>query len=238
MPNKELKIPSSRAQRATKLGGLFARVAGNIAYQGTKELLKGNKPSISEMMLTPSNVTQLAEKLAAMRGAAMKLGQLLSMDAGELLPKELSDILAKLRDQAHAMPHKQLVTLLQTNWGDNWVDNFAYFNLKPFACASIGQVHIAHADDGTKLAVKLQYLGVRNAIESDVNNLGLLIKMSNLVPSHIDLDTLLNETKKQLLIEADYLQEAEFIAAFSQRLNKQYFQLPKVLSLTFLYRVI
>lgn len=232
MVKKELKVPSSRFSRATKLGGLFAKVATNVAYHGTKEFVKGKKPVFSDLLLTPNNLQKLTNELASMRGAAMKLGQLLSMDAGELLPPELSSILAKLRDNANAMPHKQLVKLLTGEWGENWVDNFAYFNLKPFACASIGQVHIAHDDCAKKLAVKLQYPGVKHAINSDVDNLGQILKLSGLIPKQVDLDTLLNKTAEQLINEANYEKEAQFIGKFENQLNKNVFTLPKVHSLS------
>jgi predicted unusual protein kinase regulating ubiquinone biosynthesis (AarF/ABC1/UbiB family) len=228
MTKKALKVPSSRVNRAGKIGSLLARVAGNVAYNGTKQLLSGSKPSMSDLLLTPNNLQKLADQLASKRGAAMKLGQLLSMDTGEILPEELSNILAKLRDNAHAMPHKQLIAILKSHWGDNWVDNFAYFNLTPFACASIGQVHIAHNDNGEKLAVKLQYPGVRDSINSDVDNLNRVMKLSGQIPSHIDLTPLLNETKKQLLVEADYQQEAGFITQFREVLDPTIFTLPKV----------
>lgn len=228
MTRKEVKVPSSRLSRASKFGGLLAKVATNVAYNGTKQLFSGNKPSVSDLVLTPSNLQKLTNELAAMRGAAMKLGQLLSMDAGELIPPELSHILAKLRDNAHAMPHKQLVTLLRDAWSDNWVDNFAYFNLKPFACASIGQVHIANDDSGKKLAIKLQYPGVSNAIKSDVDNLGRILKLSGLIPKQVDLNTLLEKTAEQLINEANYQLEASYIETFSNKLDKTQFALPNV----------
>jgi len=232
MEKKEVKVPSSRFGRASKLGGLFAKVATNVAFHGTKEFVKGKKPVFSDLLLTPNNLQKLTNELASMRGAAMKLGQLLSMDAGELLPPELSSILAKLRDNANAMPHKQLVKVLTDEWGENWVDNFAYFNLKPFACASIGQVHIAHDDCAKKLAVKLQYPGVKSAIKSDVDNLGRILKLSGLIPKQVDLDTLLNETSEQLINEANYEKEAQFICRFENQLNQNEFTLPKVHSLS------
>ena len=228
MVRKELKVPSSRFSRATKLGGLFAKVASNIAVNGTKQFVGGQKPTFSDLLLTPSNLQKLANELASMRGAAMKLGQLLSMDAGEFLSPELSQILATLRDNAYAMPHKQLVSILSDEWGKDWVNNFAYFNLKAFACASIGQVHIAHDDSGKKLAVKLQYPGVKDAIESDVANLGRILKVSGLIPKQVDLDTLLNKTAEQLANEANYIREAHYIDLFEKQLDSTCFALPKV----------
>lgn len=231
--NKELrKVPASRASRAAQLGGLFTRVASNVALQGSKQLLSGTRPNLQSLLLTPKNIGHLADKLATMRGAAMKLGQLLSMDSGDILSPELSDILTRLRDNAHAMPHKQLVGVLAQNWGKDWVDNFAYFDLKPYACASIGQVHLAHDDSGKKLAVKIQYPGVRDSINSDVDNLGSLLKLTGILPDQVDLSELLSATKAQLAAEANYEQEAEFISLFVAHLDSAIFQLPTVHTLS------
>lgn len=156
----------------------------------------------------------MADKLAELRGAAMKIGQMLSMDSGELLPKELSDILSRLRSDAKAMPHKQLVVLLKTNWGDDWLDPFAHFELSPFAAASIGQVHLATLASGEKLAVKLQYPGIRNSIDSDIDNVATLLKLSKLVPSNVQFEQLLGEAKKQLHVEADYKNELSMLLHF------------------------
>ena len=223
---KNKAIPTSRIARASQLGGFVAKLAGNVLLDSSKSLLKGEKLSTSELLLTPANIKNLTEKLAQMRGAAMKLGQIISMDSGDLLPKELADILSKLQDNAYHMPHKQLVSALENSLGKNWIDKFAYFNLTPFASASIGQVHLAHDEVGRKLAVKVQYPGVSDAIESDVDNLGTLLKASRLVPKHIDINPLLSEAKKQLSQEADYLFEASASESFSKHLNKQLFSLP------------
>ena len=223
MTKKALKVPEFSSQLCRKLVR-YSRVAGNVAYNGSKQLLSGSKPSLSDLILTPSNLQKLADQL--LLGAAMKLGQILSMDTGDLLPPELSNILAKLRDNAHAMSlAKQLITILKSHWGENWVDNFAYFNLTPFACASIGQVHLAHNDTGQKLAIK-SVPRVRDSINSDVDNLNRVIKLSGQIPSHIDLTPLLEETKTAF--DDDYQQEAYFIAQFRQVLDENIFTLPEV----------
>ena len=90
------KVPTSRFSRFSSLGGLASRLASNVVLEGAKRLSQGQKPSINELVMTPKNITHLANKLAELRGAAMKIGQMLSMDSGELLPKELSDILSRL----------------------------------------------------------------------------------------------------------------------------------------------
>ncbi|MGS0729926.1 AarF/UbiB family protein, partial [Shewanella sp. 0m-11] len=151
------KVPSSRLSRLTSLGGLASRLAGSIAVEGAKKLSQGQSPKLQDLVLTPTNIGHIADKLAQMRGAAMKVGQMLSMDSGELMPKELSALLARLRSDAKIMPHKQLVAVLKQNWGEDWLAPLAHFELRPFAAASIGQVHQATLANGNKLAVKVQY---------------------------------------------------------------------------------
>ena len=222
------KVPTSRFSRLTAIGGLVAKVATNTVIDGAKQLAQGETTSMKSLVLHPKNIALLADKLAQMRGAAMKLGQLLSMDAGDLLPPELSQLLDRLRADAKAMPHKQLLSVLKANWGDNWLDNFSHFELQPFASASIGQVHLAYLENGQKLAVKVQYPGVAKAIESDVDNVATLLKLSGLLPEHIQIDGLIAEAKKQLLVEADYRQEASFIRHYKTHLKSEPFCLPEV----------
>ncbi|REL26509.1 AarF/ABC1/UbiB kinase family protein [Thalassotalea euphylliae] len=206
----------------------MAKVATNAMVNGAKQLAQGESPTVKNLVLQPHNIRLLADKLAQMRGAAMKLGQLLSMDAGDLLPPELSQLLEKLRADAKPMPHKQLITVLKAQWGDNWLDNFSYFELQPFASASIGQVHLAHLETGEKLAVKVQYPGVATAIASDVDNVAALLKLSGLLPKHLQIDDLISEAKKQLLVEASYQAEASFMNRYTKLINNDGFCLPTV----------
>ena len=222
------KIPKSRLSRLSKFGGLAASVVGNMLVDGAKEFSKGSRPQAKNLLLTPSNIEQVAKKLSHLRGAAMKLGQMISMDAGELLSPELSALLARLRSDASPMLHSELVKILKRHWGDNWVNNFSQFDLRPFAAASIGQVHLAHLDNGQKLAVKIQYPGVRESIASDIDNVATLLKVSGLLPSHIDIKTLLEEAKTQLQNEADYTLEANYIDEYRSHLNSEKFELPVV----------
>lgn len=228
MFDKEKRVPTSKLARVSMFGRLAGRVATNIIADKVKRASSGQPFSLKDSLLQKKNIESLADKLSHLRGAAMKMGQLLSMDAGELLSPELSQLLDKLRSEAQPMPHKQLVGLLKDNWGENWVDNFSHFDLRPFAAASIGQVHIAYADNGEKLAVKVQYPGVAKAIVSDVDNVALLLKMSGLLPKELQIDHLLEEAKKQLLVETDYLQEASFISAYAQHLGENDYLIPEV----------
>ena len=107
-----LAVPSSRLARLARFGGLASGIAGGVAVQGARQWARGERPQLRQLILTPGNVNRLTDQLARMRGAAMKVGQLMSMDTGDLLPPELADILARLRAEAHPMPPQQLKTVL------------------------------------------------------------------------------------------------------------------------------
>ncbi len=199
-----------------------------MVLEGAKQLSRGQKPQTANLLLTVKNVEQITNKLSHLRGAAMKLGQIVSMDAGELISPEFSAVLAKLRKEASPMPHKQLVTVLKNNWGENWLDEFSQFELRPFAAASIGQVHLAYLATGEKLAVKIQYPGVADSIESDVDNVATLLRLSGLLPSHLEITPLLEQAKKQLQDEANYQLESSYIEQYQAHLDADEFSLPQV----------
>jgi predicted unusual protein kinase regulating ubiquinone biosynthesis (AarF/ABC1/UbiB family) len=209
-----LSVPSGRISRLARFGGLASGIAGNMVVNGARELAAGRRPALGELLLTPANITRLTDELARMRGAAMKVGQLLSMDTGDMLPPELTAILARLRAEAHPMPPQQLKATLTAAWGADWLRRFARFDVRPIAAASIGQVHRAQTRDGRDLAIKVQYPGVRRSIDSDVDNVATLIRLSGLVPAAIDLAPMLAEAKRQLHEEADYAWEGEQLARF------------------------
>jgi len=204
-------VPTSRLSRIGRLGSLAGRIAGNVVSQGAGQLLKGEKPALSSLLLTPKNISNIADQLASMRGAAMKLGQLISMDAGDFLPEDLAVILGRLRDDADPMPKDQLIATLNQSWGEKWQDDLLYFSFAPIAAASIGQVHKVITMDGRMLAVKVQYPGVKKSIDSDVDNVATLIKLTGLVPKSLDINPLLQEAKAQLHQEADYVREADML---------------------------
>lgn len=211
---KALAVPSGRIARFGRLGSLTAGVAGNVALNGIAQLGRGQKPSLRDLLLTANNISRVADQLAKMRGAAMKMGQLMSMDTGDVLPPELSQIMARLRDDAHFMPPAQLKKVLNQQWPANWIRAFAKFDVRPIAAASIGQVHRTELKKGPELAIKVQYPGVADSIDSDVANLGFLMRMSGLVPKGLDLDPYLAQAREQLREETDYRREGAQMAHF------------------------
>ncbi len=212
------KVPSARLSRLAGFGQLAGGVAGGVLAEGMRRLARGERPQLSDLLLTPANAMRVTEQLSRLRGAAMKLGQMISMDAGDVLPAELTTILARLRDAAHFMPPAQLGRVLSAQWGADWRGQFARFEATPIAAASIGQVHRATLPDGRVIAVKVQYPGMADSIDADVDNVATLLRMSGLLPGSLDIAPLLAEAKRQLHEEADYLREAEQMHRYGELL--------------------
>ncbi|MBV0933321.1 ABC1 kinase family protein [Marinobacterium weihaiense] len=217
-PRRAAAVPSSRLSRMASLTGLAGRVAGNLVTESGKHWLRGERPVMSELLLSRKNLEQVADKLARMRGAAMKLGQLISMDSGALLPPELAAVLERLRDDAVIMPAAQLVGVLEANWGEDWDQRLAQFSFEPVAAASIGQVHKGRTHAGRALAIKIQYPGVRRSIDSDIDNVVSLLRLSGLLPRELEIDALVEEAKHQLRLETDYLHEQQQLLGYAEAL--------------------
>ena len=230
MTEESRAVPRSRVRRMGKLARLAGGVAGNMLAHGARQMASGQRPRAKDLLMTPANARRLTKQLSEMRGAAMKLGQILSMDSGDFLPKELADILATLRNSAYTMPEHQLEEMLQSAFGEGYGAKLKNFERRPFAAASIGQVHRLQTRDGRDAVLKIQYPGVRESIDSDVDNLAALLRFSGLLPKHIDLKPLLAEVKVQLREEADYEQEAKYLNAFVRALGEdERFCLPRVI---------
>jgi predicted unusual protein kinase regulating ubiquinone biosynthesis (AarF/ABC1/UbiB family) len=198
--------------------------------EGSRQLRAGKRLRARDMLLTPANARRVADQLATMRGAAMKVGQMLSMDTGDFLPRELADILARLRSEARYMPVKQLRKVMLDAYGPDWEQQFYGFEMTPLAAASIGQVHRTVAPDGREIVLKVQYPGVAASIDSDVDNIASLLRISGLQPAHLDIQPLLEDAKRQLRDEADYNKEAQFLQAFGDLLRDDpRFVVPEVL---------
>ena len=211
--------------------------------EGARRIADGERPRMRDMLLTPGNFGRLADRLSHLRGAAMKLGQMISMDAGDMLPPELAEIMARLRQNAHHMPPQQLQQVLAAEWGKDWRTRFARFDATPIAAASIGQVHRALTRDGRDLAIKVQYPGVGQSIAADVDNVATLLRVSALLPRELEIAPLLAEAKRQLADEADYIREGEQMTLFAGLLHDapdyvvptldREFTTPQVLAMSF-----
>lgn len=212
-------VPRGRSRRFLHLGRAVGEMAAAAAADGIAQLARGKKPQLSQLMLTPDNARRLAERLSQMRGAVMKVGQLMSMDGKDVLPPEFAQLLARLRDSAHTMPLPQLAGVLENEWGAGWESRFKRFSFNPIAAASIGQVHRAETNDGRTLAIKIQYPGVRDSIDSDIANVALVARLPGLVPAGWDPAPILERARQQLHEETDYVAEANSLLRYRQLLG-------------------
>ncbi len=224
--NRAAKAPTSAPARVpqSRLGRLasVARAAGEFALggaaEGVRRLVAGKSADrgAASAFLSAGNARRLAARLARLRGGAMKLGQMLSLQGADLLPPEFAQALALLRAQAAPMPPAQLRRVLGREYGRGWEQRFAHFDERPIAAASIGQVHRARAADGRELALKIQYPGVARSIRSDVENLAAMLQLLRLLPHEVDIPAIAAEAARQLGQEADYLAEAAFLERFAR----------------------
>jgi len=216
-PRRQSAVPSTRLGRAVRLGLMAGEVALDGALSSVRQLASGRRPTAANW-LSARNAETLARRLSTLRGAAMKLGQMLSLQE-ELLPAEFRQALALLRAEGYAMPAAQLHRVLGREYGAGWQRRFAGFDEEPVAAASIGQVHRVRTRDGRDLALKIQYPGVARSIDSDVDNLATLLRWLDFLPVELDVAGLAAEAKRQLAVEADYLQEAAHAERFARLLR-------------------
>jgi aarF domain-containing kinase len=228
-PGDAARVPAGRLERLWHFGRLTGGLAGGALIEALRGALRGTPPDFLDALLTRANGVKLAERLARLRGAAMKVGQLLSLEAKGLLPPEFAKVLEVLRADARPMPFSQLVRLLEEEYGSGWDRRFKRFSFAPMAAASIGQVHAAETEDGRRIALKIQYPGVRQSIDSDVENVALLFRLLSFLPRAVDLRPILAEAKRQLHREADYRQEAAWLGRYRDLVAEQaHFAVPRV----------
>jgi predicted unusual protein kinase regulating ubiquinone biosynthesis (AarF/ABC1/UbiB family) len=205
---KRSAVPASRMGRMLRFGMLSSEIALSSALDAARQLTSGKRPDLASAVLTPGNAALLARRLATLRGPAMKVGQMLSLQADELVPEEFRNALAMLRSQGYSMPDTQLRRVLGREYGKGWQKHFDHFDYEPVAAASIGQVHRVRKHGGRELALKIQFPGVARSVDSDVDNLATLLRRLDFLPTKFDVPALAAEAKRQLRLETDYESEA------------------------------
>lgn len=210
---RERKVPSTPMARAYGFFNLGAGLAWGAVKESTYRLVngtpatQGNQPALSSL-LSEENAERLALGLCEMRGAALKVGQMLSIQDESLVPAPILNALELVRQGADVMPRSQLNPVLDAELGPNWQSKLTSFDYEPLAAASIGQVHRAVTKDGLEVAMKIQYPGVANSIESDIENVRRLLNYTNLIPKGLFLDRAVKVAKEELARECDYEIEA------------------------------
>lgn len=173
-----------------------------------------------ELAVHETTATHLAEVLGEMKGAAMKVGQLLSFVDLDLPPDikhVYHDALAQLRDAGPAFDPDAIDQVIFEEYGEGPETAFANFDREPLAAASIGQVHTATLHDGRDVVVKVQYPGVAEAVRADLRNAEAFAPIARLVSPNQEIEPLLDELRERIDDELDYVREAQYQRAFATR---------------------
>jgi predicted unusual protein kinase regulating ubiquinone biosynthesis (AarF/ABC1/UbiB family) len=216
------KIPKGRVRRSAKLGSIVgvqgARYAGTKATNVARSE-EGSKEKLEQRHL--ETAMKMVGALGQMKGAAMKLGQFASFIDTEFLPDEYREIyqeqLAKLRTDAPSMPWEKVVKVLEEEYeGEPLSEMFADFEEEAFAAASIGQVHRAELLDGRRVAVKIQYPGIAEALDADLRNMGTLVRLARALAPGLDAKAIAGEIRERMMEELDYEYEAQNQRSFAR----------------------
>ena len=227
--NNAKRLPVSSLARSTLSTGLLLRLGFNTSQNLFSDIITLKKPDLRSALVSKKNVTATVNTLKNLRGAAMKFGQLMSMDESIILSPDLAAVFAQLRSSGYSMTPSQLKKILNQNWGDGWLRNFKHFEVRPFAAASIGQVHKATLKSGEIVAIKVQFPGVRQSIDNDLSSLKFIMKTSGMLPAKFPLDYYINQCGDLLKRETDYELEAKNIRRFSEFLrSNDKLNVPKV----------
>jgi predicted unusual protein kinase regulating ubiquinone biosynthesis (AarF/ABC1/UbiB family) len=208
------KMPTSRVGRTAKIGGLAAGQA--IRQAGTMAANVGRSEEGRQVALERRHIEaaeQIVTALGTMKGAAMKVGQVMSfLDVG-LVPEEYREEfqrkLGALRDAAPTVTFKDMRKVIEAELGERLRDVFTEFDEQPVAAASIGQVYRAVLTDGREVAVKVQYPGVAAAVRADMQNLGLILRLVKRIAPGMDPKTIGEEIRARIHEELDYELEAQ-----------------------------
>ncbi|KAM8826451.1 atypical kinase COQ8A, mitochondrial isoform 1-T1 [Synchiropus picturatus] len=235
---RERKVPVTRLSRLANFGGLAVGLGIGALAEVAKKTIRHNgaagenKKAVldSSPFLSEANAERIVRTLCKVRGAALKLGQMLSIQDDAFINPQLAKIFERVRQSADFMPIKQMTKALNSDLGPNWRDKLDSFEERPFAAASIGQVHLARMKDGREVAMKIQYPGVAQSINSDVNNLMTVLNMSNALPEGLFPEHLIEVMRRELALECDYIREAQCAKKFRELLkDDSFFYVPEVI---------
>jgi predicted unusual protein kinase regulating ubiquinone biosynthesis (AarF/ABC1/UbiB family) len=210
------EIPTSRFKRALSMGTMGARVtASTLAGKIGSMVLPASKEKRDEMLRAAyvKNAQTVVETLGKLKGASLKLGQLVSADP-ELIPAEFAEVMSSLQRSAPPMTYETVVAQIEKAYDRPMETLFSYFDPDPVGAASIGQVHRARLEDGQEVAVKVQYPRVAESLDSDLKTLRSMLNYGRAVIEKQRLNAYLEEVRNVVMTEADYRIEAENLARF------------------------
>ena len=205
-----------RVRRGSQLARSGVRGASGFATSRARRMTGGEDNGRAHELWA----ADLADVLGEMKGAAMKLGQLLSFVDLDVPPEVRSiyhDALSQLRDAAPPYDPDAIYQVLEEEYGAPPEAVFASFDPQPIAAASIGQVHAAKLDDGREVVVKVQYPGVAEAVRADLRNATSFAPLARFISPNQEIEPLLDELRERIDDELDYEREASYQRAFATR---------------------
>jgi predicted unusual protein kinase regulating ubiquinone biosynthesis (AarF/ABC1/UbiB family) len=205
---KSRNPPSGRLARLGKVAAMSARGSAGLAVRALRKVT-GSDTQETER----SALGHVVQALGEMKGAAMKLGQALSMEV-DALPPELRQIVARLQSEAPPIAFEEIAAIIEEELGAPPERLFAEFDPKPLAAASLGQVHAARLEDGREVVLKVQYPGIVEALESDFSNLSVVARAAGFTSKLLDGRDYVEELRREISLETDYLLEAERARSF------------------------
>uniref|UniRef100_A0A671PV33 Coenzyme Q8B n=1 Tax=Sinocyclocheilus anshuiensis TaxID=1608454 RepID=A0A671PV33_9TELE len=209
---RERKVPATRMSRLANFG-VFKIVIGHwVKFLVSFSFRDGG--SLDSPLLSEANAERIVNTLCKVRGAALKIGQMLSIQDNSFINPQLQKMFERARQSADFMPAWQMHKVPEEELESGWKEKLSSFEEKPFAAASIGQVHHGVLPDGREIAMKIQYSGVAESIRSDINNLVSVLKMSVVLPDGLFADSSLEVLQRELAWECDYKREAECAKRF------------------------
>ncbi len=200
---------TSPLRRFIKLGSLASRVGTSVAASRALDFVRSDP--VKQIRSTENlvkNAMRIVETLGELKGAAMKVGQMLSLHEG-LLPDDVADVLRELQREAPRVPAEVMRFEVEGALGGKIGDLFESFDEEAFAAASIGQVHLARLVDGRRVAVKVQYPAIDQIIKADLTNLRRLFRAIFSMITDVDFEPIWAELHDRLLEELDYRNEAD-----------------------------
>ncbi|REG27921.1 putative unusual protein kinase regulating ubiquinone biosynthesis (AarF/ABC1/UbiB family) [Archangium gephyra] len=206
--SKSRNPPVGRLARLGKVAALSARGSAGLAVRALRKVA-GSDTQETER----STIGHFVQVLGEMKGAAMKLGQALSMEV-DALPPELRQLVARLQSEAPPIASEEIASIIEEELGAPPERLFAEFDPKPLAAASLGQVHAARLEDGREVVLKVQYPGIADALDSDFSNLSVVARAAGLTSKLFDGRDYVEELRREISLETDYLLEAERARAF------------------------
>lgn len=221
------RVSSGKFERMFKLGSMGAGVAASSLAGKMKRFVKGDSGEDALRDNYRRNAAKMTEALGQLKGASMKVGQMLSADP-EMIPPEFAEGLSALQRDAPPMTWATLKAEIETALDMPLEAVFRHFDPEPIGAASIGQVHRGTLLTGEKVAIKVQYPGVSDALESDLDTLKSMLGFGQPFVEKERLNRYFAEIRDVLMIEADYLSEADELERWQEILKpKPYLRAPK-----------